>query len=723
MSDISVNALTSPMTTSAEDLQPGPLSRPAINNVLVSPSSNTPSAMSSLDADNVAQLEDINDKTFVNYMHNIRPHDQQPRIFRGLGFGYDHQCKPGAFYEPMIFNGDTFFDLNFRGHCTNYRIEMKNCIITADENQLIWYGSNFKNSCWKGATIDGSYKGQQGSIRDCELSQTDMSGCKLKNLHIVNNTSCQIEQIDFSNSEFENITFSNDLKEQYKLKNVSFKDIKAGKLALNNVNCVENVDFTNAKIDKLSLLEGTKLTGAIFSDNAPDLIKLDPEMFYGITQIDRHLNSINNPDTGALFFNTLASINNNTVRCAFAEQLVAMLNGDSVLAEAYRNITTLKLSFMKELSNSCYSGSEIIKDFFDRELLNHSKNAVLSETPNSDISELLLKLKEEELLNYQFPINQLIKADSELRDKFYRQTPISNFVNYIEEQMMIEDADAPHQIFYNPDNKTALYLPAQDFRDLLHASQTPERYAVLCYQPDEEKKVTDVPAAFKVLGSVLEVFPMLHSLWSRSGGIFTPVIRFLFSHAPGLESQQKNKAAEIEKHMISLLMRKVDASTKLTEAADESLLCEILEPFYRTQTDEESNKAQALRWQLIEVAQHRLALGSKKFSDAEQKIIAGMIIIRMLADLFSTRFYAEEEDSANAPRQLARLLIDDLNSFRPGIIHPANANEWKERLMPKSVDDTYTCSAIVAGMVASYKIPGERGAKMNDAIKLHYPLT
>ncbi|ORM87813.1 hypothetical protein HA50_28150 [Pantoea cypripedii] len=343
---------------------------------------------------------------------------------------------------------------------------------------------------------------------------------------------------------------------------------------------------------------------------------------------------------------------------------------------------------------------------------------------DSDLPELFMALPEQELLDYQFPINQLIAEHPELRAKFYQQTPIKDFVSYIEKVMMMEDADAPHQIFYNPKNKTALYLPAKDFSELLHASETPEGYALLQYQaePGKESKVTDIPAALTNLSSVLEVFPMLHSLWSRSGGIFTPVIRFLFSHVAGLDSLQKKRAAEIEKHMVSLLMRRVDASTKLIEPADESLMCDLLEPFYRTQTDEDRDNAKALRWKLIEVGQHRLALSLKDFSDAEQKIIAGMIIIRMLADLFSTRFYAEEEDSANAPRQLAKLLIDDLQAFRPGMINPADAEEWKERLIPKSVDKTYPCSAIVAAMVASYQFPGERGAELNKAIKHHYPL-
>ncbi|WP_313684474.1 hypothetical protein [Pantoea sp.] len=721
MSDISVNVLASPMATSSEALHSRALSRPAINNHSVTLASNTPSVINTLDADNTSELKDITPTTFIDYMHNIRPHDQRPRTFRGLGFGYDLVCKPGVFYEPLVFNGDTFYDLNFRGHCTNHRIEMHNCVLTVENDKLIWYGSNFKKSCWESTIIDGSYKGQQSTIRDCELSQVEMVGCKLKNIRIIDNASCQIEQTNFSKSVLDNITFSNNLSEQYRFNNVSFKDIQAGKFVLQNVNCLENVDFTNAKIDKLSLLEGTKLTGAIFSSNASDVIKLDPEMFYGINQIDRHLDSIHNPDAGALFFNTLATLKNNAVRCAFAEQLVAMLDGDSLLAETYRHSTSLKLSFIREMTNNCYKDSEIIKDFIDRELLNHSKNALLSETPHADLSELLVKLKEEALLNYQFPINQLITAHPELREKFYQKTPIKDFVSFIEKEMMIEDEDAPHHIFYHQDNKKALYLPATDFRDLLRSSQTPERYALLCYQPDEKKIVTNIPAVFSDLSSVLEDFPKLHSLWSRSGGIMTPVIRFLFSHSPGLDSLQKNRAAEIESHMISLLMRKVDASTKLTKGADECLLSEILVPFYLAETKDDRNNARQLRWQLIELTQQRLALSHKKFTDDEKKVIAFMINIRLLTELFSTRFYAEEEESAYAPRQLAWCLIDDLMAFWPGIIDPVDAADWKERLVPE-LSKTYTCSSIVADMIATCRIRGERDAEINKAIKLHYPL-
>nr|WP_310618032.1 hypothetical protein [Pantoea cypripedii] len=724
MSDLSINTLIPPVVTSDENPQPGALSRPAINNTLAAPSSNTPSAINTLSDVKITEAEEITGETFIDYMHNIRPHDQRPRTFRGLNFSDKLDCKPGAFNEPLIFNSDTFYDLNFRGYSTRYPIEMKNAVITAETDNLIWHSSDFNNSCWKNTSINGSVRGRQGSMNDCVLSQTDMSGCKLTNLRIVNNTSPQIEQANFSNCEFDNIIFSSGLKDQYQFKNVSFNGVQAGKFVLDNVNCLENVDFTNAKIDKFSPMNGTQLSVAMFSDNAPELIKLDPDMFRNYTEIDRHLDRINNNRTGALFFKTLASINNNAVRCAFAEQLVAMLESDTYLSGVYNETPSLQISILGELTSSCYANSTVIRNFISRELLKNSKDALLSDMVDSDLPELFMALPEQELLDYQFPINQLIAEHPELRAKFYQQTPIKDFVSYIEKVMMMEDADAPHQIFYNPKNKTALYLPAKDFSELLHASETPEGYALLQYQaePGKESKVTDIPAALTNLSSVLEVFPMLHSLWSRSGGIFTPVIRFLFSHVAGLDSLQKNRAAKIEKHMVSLLMRRVDASSKLIEPADESLLCDLLEPFYRTQTDEDRDNAKALRWKLIEVGQHRLALSLKDFSDAEQKIIAGMIIIRMLADLFSTRFYAEEEDSANAPRQLAKLLIDDLQAFRPGMINPADAEEWKERLIPKSVDKTYPCSAIVAAMVASYQFPGERGVELNKAIKHHYPL-
>jgi uncharacterized protein YjbI with pentapeptide repeats len=721
MSDMSVNVIPSSQVSSSEDLQPGALSLPVINNTSALPSSNAPSVVNILNADNVTQLEDITGETFIDYMHNTRPHDQRPRTFRDLGFGYK-SFKPGAFYEPLIFNGDTFIDLKFNNHYVTSRMEMNNCLIKAEKHKLLWAGMVLKNTSMDGTIIDGLYQGERGVFRCCEFSYATMVNCKLKNLVIFDDGSQLMDGVDFSNSELQNVKISGGFQYDYGLEDISFRKVKATDFTLDNVDCRRNVDFTDINIDKFSPSGRCNLSGINFGDYRLGSITINPDMFASLRDIDLYLDSINNTESGALFFKILATLKNNVVRCDFAEQLVAMLNGDSLLAETYRNSTSLKLSFIKEMSNNCYAGSTIIKDFFDRELLNHSKNALLSDSPHVDLSELFMKLKEEELLNYQFPINQLIKSNSELRDKFYRQTPIKDFVSYIENEMMLEDPDAPHQIFYNPDNKTALYLPAEDFIGLLYASQTPERYALLRYQPDEEKTVADMPAGLTNISSVLEVFPKLHSLWSRSGGIMTPVIRFLFSHSSGLESLQKDRATEIENHMVSLLMRKVDTSTKLITAADESLLCEILEPFYRAETDEDRNKAKALRWQLIEVAQHRLALSRKTFSDDEQKIIAGMIIIRMLADLFSTRFYAEEEDSANAPRQLARDLIDDIQQFRPDMINPVNANEWKERLMPQS-GSTYTCSAIVAEMVASYKIPGEYGAEMNKAIRLHYPLT
>ncbi|MDE1186720.1 MAG: hypothetical protein PW844_09600 [Pantoea sp.] len=676
-----------------------------------------------MDVDHAPVLNDITPDKYVAYMKNERAHEKYPRTFRNIKYSPSAKYNPNAYQGPMHFDHDKFIDVEF--YCFNIGgkgvVEFKNCTIETSSHKLNWLKMDLTNTNWEGSTIDGLYRGSRSEIRSCYFSDVQMPKCTLKNFKIYDSDTDRIERSNFSDSTMENMVFSGciscDYTRFYLFKDTRFCNMQAINLTWDAVDCVENVDLTNAQIKEFTPSGGTKLTGVEFGDYQKDAITINPAMFNSEEKIDLYLDSINNHESGALFLNTLDSITNLVVKCDFAEQLIKMIKNESVLSATYNSSITLRQSIMSHLANPAYAASPEIQTFIRDELLKEDNDIIIPANLRPMMYRVLSSLDSSKLLDHQFMVNQLITEYPLLRQKFYQLTPINEFIRHIEEKIMMPDENSLYHIFYHPDDrKTALYLPAADYKDLIESNQAPQHYSFLKFQPGENDIITDKSATVKRQSRVLGAFPALHNLWIRAAGLFTPVIHSLFEHGDKLDTAQMTRAAEIENHLILIIKRQADENVRLTDEKDACLLSEIMAPFYI-----EGDRARGLRWQLVELIQRQLGLKRKQFSVREQKIIAFMIIIRMLPDIFSTHYYSIENMSPYAPRQLAKKLIDDLVAYAPEIVDAAEATVWRNRLVTDQTNE-FTCSAALATRMGNYQIPGDRGQEMNKAIKLYYPL-
>ncbi|MBP2199337.1 hypothetical protein [Pantoea cypripedii] len=718
----SVHSLSPLTPSSSAENNPSPAVPMEINNVNTLPASMAVKPSEAMEVESVPVQEDVTPETFIAFMNKRNTTTPTPATFRNIKFPLYSHDSTKAYKGPIHFNGDKFIDAQFSffNITGEKRVVFNNCRFETGIRKLNWQKVYLKNSNWQGTIIDGLFRGSRSRITSCDFSDVEMQNCTLRNFKIYDSDTRLIADANFQDSIMENMQFEGFRGQgvsYYKFEDTNFRNMKADKLAWYVVDCVKNVDLTNAKITKFSPTSGTKLTGVIWGDPQKLQITIDPAMFDTDDKIDTHLDSINNPETGALFLNTLDSITDDIVKQVFAEQLIDMIKNKPILSEAFAHSITLRQSITSHLAQSCYAASPKIQTFIRDEFLKEGNDMIIPVNVRPLMFRLLNSLEDSELLNHQFMVNQLIAEYPSLRQKFYQLTPIKEFIAHIIEEIMMPDEDSLYYIFYHPDKrKTALYLPAADYKDLLESNQAPQHYSFMQFQTVEQNIVTDKAATVKRQSRVLAGFPALHSLWTRAAGLLTPVIHFLFEHSDKLDLTQTAKAAEIKNHLILILKRQADKTVRLTDEKDACLLSEILAPFYI-----DGDEAGKLRWQLIDLIQQQLGMSRKKFSDREQKIIALMIIIRMLPDIFSTHYYSIENMSPYAPRQLAKKLIDDLVAYAPEIVDTIEATLWRNRLVTSN-NNEFTCSAALATRMGNYHIPGERGQKMNQAIKLYYPL-
>ncbi|WP_313684473.1 hypothetical protein [Pantoea sp.] len=714
-------------TTSQENNQPQPVPRD-IRNVETKPTSNAVAETTQMAA---SVPHEVTPETYVGYMNNRSTKAPTPMTFRGIKFSPYAKHDPCLYQGPLHFKNDNFIDLEL--YCFNISndtsIKFHQCFFGTDKGKLNWRKVDLKNTNWEGSTIDGSYNGSRSEIKSCYFSEVNMSQCKLKNFIIFDSDTRSIYGAKFIDSVMTNMAFEGFRNYRdvnyYNIEDTSFRNMQADKLIWDVVRCVKDVDLSNAKIKYFSPLGGTEFTGAKFGIYEKGRITINPAMFDDVRKVDPYLDGVNNMEVGALFLHTLDSIPDKAVKQDFAEQMIEMIKNEPVLSAIYPSSITLRQSIINHLAHSDYDSSAEIQKFISQELLKEGNDILIPARLRPFMYySVLHSLDDNALLRRQFLVNQLIAEYPALKERFYQITPIREFIEYIEEEKtLINGHDISHEgslyhIFYNPDDrKTALCLPAAEFKKLVEENQVPQNFSLLQYQVDKKNSVIEKPDTVESQSRVLSAFPALHSLWSCADGLFTPVIHSLFEHNHTLDAEQNSRAFKIKNQMISMLKHKSYQTMELDITKDASVLSEILSPFYI-----DGASAADARWQLVELMQRELSPKITQFSEREQKTIAFMCLIKTLSDVFYTRYSSISNKPPYAPRQLAQKLVEDLKAFSPEAISEEEAALWSSLLMPESRNELPSSDKLSRRM-ASYSFPGEHGKEMNKVMQLYYPLS
>ena len=676
----------------------------------------------------------INNDDFLNFLRDEKKWTKCPRTFSGIIFEnltseYKKITRPVKFYE------DTFIDPVFYKWKAPSGSEMLNCTFMATKRSLNWYGIKMAKICWDGSKIDGLYTTRSPltahSIISPDLSNSKMKNCTFRNLIITHRWSEKIEDADFSGSAFTNVKFvalQGLIDDLYKFNKVNFNNINAEGLSFEQVIFKREVSFHNAKINNLTLIQSIDFSGADFGNYKKGDITLSNDMFSSDMLIDFNLNSLNNLETGAYFYNTLSTLKNDDVRVDWVEQLVGKFNTLPHLKDCLQH-PSLMHSVLLELRHGCYSTSPVIRLFISGLLLSLYKDKILPAViindrySRHDVLNSLLdvltqsnNLATAEIMGFQSIAHQLMAIYPFIADFWYQLSPLDKLIKHLCADILMDPTAelSQHHLFYNPATGRAIYLARSGFEALIDSCQPPTEYSI--FTCDERGAITGWPANQQQTAKTLESFPALLQAWSAGGNHLVAAMRHLLSVHELRQPDDVRRVEQIATHWINLLGRKEQNKLNLTSAKDVDLLHAALAPFY------EGEKAKLSRQGTVEKMRSNLPLFQKieGLTEAQLNAIMSLTLAKVLTALSSSAYCGIETDSPRPLRLLVALFIIDCHEDWPDLVRGPDICEWLERLVPQQ-PRTFTCSAYLAGVMADYRLQIPEAGRISLLLKSLYP--
>lgn len=676
----------------------------------------------------------INNRDFFSFLRDEKNLAKCPRTFDGVIFD-DSINESRDITRPFKFKDDTFINPVFNMWDPPHGSEMRNCTFSATHQSLDWFGLAMAKICWKGSTFDGLYT-LAGPVTApstilSELSSSKMKNCIFKNLIFTPGWTTEVKNADFSGSTFKNVIFvaqPDSNRNLYLFNRVNFSNINAEELLFEQVSFTKNVSFRNAKINNLTLMKAVDFSGADFSGYKKGNITLSDDMFSSDVLIDFNLNSINNAETGANFFNTLASLNNLDVRIDWIEQLIEKFSTLLPLNDSMRH-PSLMLSVLKELRHGCYSKSQVIKDFLPTAILSVYKNEILpavilyNRSRSQDIVNMLIdiltrstNLATAEIMGFQFIAHQLMTVYPGMAGFWYQLSPLDKLMTHLCDNILMSSADEPsrHHLFYHPVTGRALYLTRRSFEGLIRSRQPPTEYSI--FTCDERGEITDRPVNQQETAKTLQSFPALLHAWSAGGDHLVVAVKRLLSTHDVHQPDDVIRVEQIATHWINLLGRKASNKLNLTSTKDVDLLQAALAPFY------EHKDAKLARRETVEEIRSypTLCHNFEGLSESQINAVMSFTLAKVLTALSSSAYCGMEMDSPRPLRLLAAFFIIDCHDYWPGLVRDTDIMKWLEILDAKD-PETFTCSAYLAALMVGYRLQIPEAERISRLLKSLYP--
>ncbi|MDE1186721.1 MAG: hypothetical protein PW844_09605 [Pantoea sp.] len=702
-----INALSSLEITRREGNNQTQRPRLQLGNVPAEPVSNKPETSSQ-----EKYTPEIHGEDFSYYMKNHKEEQKISRIFREINFANTSK-SPGVYRDIMKFDGDTFIDMNFNfAFFLQKGSQLIRSLIKTEKRGLNWFKFQMGDICWQESIIDGLRHGKRSKMIAVDISNVNLIGGALKNFSISNCDSKIINNIDFTHAFLENITLSDARNQPYKLSNVRFTNMHAINVEFDSVECVNDVYFINTFIDKFIPGKFSQFDGAIFGAYQPRSIGLDPVIFSCEENIHLYLNESH----GALFFKIIHTVPNNAVQRDWMEQLLDMFKSEPLLYQVVLSSKSLQESLMTELTKPYLTSSLMVKEFLSKSLLQHHQHALLRDTELAEAYYLLFNTLAHNLPGYEFLIYQVCKLSPYWQDLLYQQAPFQPFLHYLNVNNI--DASRCH-IFCYPQAGTALCISAEEFQQLINIGKKPESFLLLQHFTGDNR-VQRIPSLYEALNPLLNIFPIMQSLWGEHGKKMIPMINFLFSWRTGLNDIEKHRVEEIRHYIISVLERKATQRMDLTSHCDEQLLGKVFSPFFND-NETSAHQASRHRQELIWLMQTHLSLNSYGLWENDQNAVFYRLMIRLLTELSSSRHFGADQTSPLPTRMLAAMLCMDATQPTTSVIDNKTSEAWQQRLLLQD-SDTLNDLGSLADQMAAYQSPGFRGDKIDAASRERYPL-
>ncbi|MDE1190288.1 MAG: hypothetical protein PW844_28145 [Pantoea sp.] len=605
----------------------------------------------------------------------------------------DHEFT-GQYTEPLYFENKKFIDPYVDNpRFLNPGSELKNCLLTAKDYSLRWRHFEIGKIFWNNTIIDGLCNEKASRLDSFDLSGLRMNKGGVKNLVFSDPELQDIYDVNFTDVIMENVAFSVRYPLRYILTDVKFTGVCANKLVLENVKFAKDVVFKDIWLRNVVMLGKNEFHDSTFPGYGKGDMTLSDDNFASTQQILENLTPDCTPRLGAAMFNSLNSINNTPVRRDQKEQIAQKFTQLPLMAKALQYSRSLQQSVLLNM-DEFYPHSAEIKRFNEQVLLPHFRLRGLTMNQHAAIATILNHLDPTTLPEYEFLANQL-PVSRRVMNQHSARKELMDFCQ------QFDKAGSNDVLFYCAEQGQAIYLPAEEFEQLINQQLIPRNLQLLAYDR-QNNHIKTVALSDENLSSHLQSFPGLASRWQDCGTKLRGVIHAIFSFDAGPEGENAPRAAEIRDHLIALLTRKTQKPFELTSESDFELLEEMLLPL-----EYKNNRRTlgALVSESLGLAQRRLSVGL-------EKCIASLILANMLIRLFSAPKCITTPEYQFLLCGIAGKFISDADKYSPDTLPPA----WIS-----SLGESVNRPAVTLLLMMSDDFYGENGAEMSELLRQHIP--
>ncbi|WP_416411727.1 hypothetical protein [Pantoea sp. App145] len=508
---------------------------------------------------------------------------------------------------------------------------------------------------------------------------------------------------DFSGNIFIDVAFLGERGKPLEIRGCNFNGIEANNIEMAYVKFTEATSFINVKgIESLYFSGPANLREARFGCYDKGLIKLSVQHFSDQQKTFDNLCDDNYSCEPAMLFKSIESIINTTLHRDFKEQVVELFRDMPELDYALAHSDALRQSMLSHLLKTPEK-SEAITRFLEDKIINYHAQSLIKNEEKANLALVLSKMEPEKLLEYQFLVNQL----PDVRQTMNKHPTLKAFMECARK---FDKSPKEGVIFYFPQSEQAIYIPANEFDNLIVGETAPENARLLTC---DDGRIMMTPLIDKKRQTLLQNSPALESLWSGRGNKLAEVLSPLFNVPAHVEARQDD-ILRLGSLMLAQLTKNACGKLNLDEIDNVYLLKQLFAPLMSDITDE-SDDARNKRTVLIERACNHLSLASSGLAPQQQKFVAAILLTRVFANLFSPTLCSTDSASYSWFFDFAKQFLIDAYDYAPN----ASLADAVDTVI-SHINENRTVSALL--LINSLQFISDNDAAIAGLIHKHSPV-
>ncbi|MDE1186744.1 MAG: hypothetical protein PW844_09720 [Pantoea sp.] len=649
---------------------------------------------------------------FAHYVDKLMSTDKQPRNFVSVELS-DGKATSYKIYgnPPFRMSGHKFTDLKIMHNHFPAGVEMSNCWFKATEDLMKWGDVSFSHANLAGIKIDGGLEGSQSCFDSIGFSSVNLQDAEINDVKFTSGDAPVFSQVDLSKAKFNNVSFKGCFHSICEFSRVNLTGSGITDLTLSYVDFLEKVNITGNTIKELLVTGPCDWSGLECDHYSDGAISWNRKMFDNAEGLNKSLS----PENGAIVLNMLNTMkkNNGDIVVDLMRQMTEIIMHSPALVECYRNEPLLR-ALIAELRDPLYAGNKDIQEFRDKLLFQHYRRAPLNpgEKELAEARGLLSKLPVEKLLQVQVVVNQVAREYPQIWSRFSEHRDLAD-LSWLRK---INGSNIPH-LFFNPETWEIICLSKMDFEGLV-TSNTPPRNPEQIKCDVSGKNIKFVAAEQGEISRLRSALPLVNRLWERATMSLQMVINGLFTSYSysDLSVEERMEAGAINHHTKALLAQPYGKKLNLTFSNTAKMLKKVFSSYC-------GHNSQQSCTALVKQAQQQLE-NHPSFQARprdQQHAIAALVMVKVLLELSTKRYYGTESSSVTAFHEPASHIFWNACKACPGMFNDRARIGWYNSLSGPGLQHPEQVAGLLSE-INQYQFHGPDGAAIKAAFDAVYPL-